>query len=96
MSMSSTAPQPQRPNRGNRLRALIDDLILFGRLLIEALQSQPTSDITTRIINRFNGRGIAAIIARITRRSAGSCGVTEWTVQRLSHITTSPCRHSCA
>jgi hypothetical protein len=67
MIMSHTAPSPQPTSRGNRLRTLIDDLILFGRLLIEALQSEPTSEITARIINRFNGRGIAAIIGRVTR-----------------------------
>jgi hypothetical protein len=65
--MLSTAPSPQHTSRGNRLRALIDDLILFGRLLIEALQNEPTSEIATRIISRFNGRSVAAIIARITR-----------------------------
>jgi hypothetical protein len=61
------APPPDLTPRSARLRALIDDLILFGRILIETLQREPDSAAATRIISRFSTRNIAAIIARITR-----------------------------
>lgn len=67
MFMSSTAPHPQPTSRSSRLRALIDDLILFGQLVIETLHYQPGSITAFRIMHRFGTRSFNAIIARVTR-----------------------------
>ena len=61
------APQPEQPPRSTRLRALIDDLILFGRILLETLRHEPESEAAERIFKRFRTTTVAAIIARITR-----------------------------
>ena len=59
-------PLDQKP-LSIRLRALIDDLILFGRMLIETLRVEPDSEGAARFMGRFRTSDITAIIARITR-----------------------------
>ena len=65
--MSSKAPLLDRTPHSVRLRALIEDLILFGKVLIETLTIEPTSEVAARLINHFRTSDLAAIIARITR-----------------------------
>jgi hypothetical protein len=65
--MSFMVPPLDQKPLSIRLRALIDDLILFGRMLIETLQVEPDSEGATRFMRRFRTSDIAAAIARITR-----------------------------
>ena len=65
--MSFMAPSLDQEPRSRRLRALIDDLILFGKVLIETLTLEPASEVAARLIKQFGTENIAAIIARITR-----------------------------
>ena len=86
--MSSLATSPEQPARTARLRALIDDLILFGNILLETLRHEPESEAAIAIIKRFRSTTVAAIIAHITRGlmlAAALAERVERSVKRIDH-----------
>jgi hypothetical protein len=86
--MSSVETPPEQPTRSSRLRALIDDLILFGNILLETLRHEPESEAAIGIIKRFRTATAAAIIARITRGlmlAAALAGRVERSAKRIDN-----------
>jgi len=84
------APQPEQPTRSSRLRALIDDLILFGNVLLETLRHEPESEAAIRIIKRFRSTTVAAIIAHITRGLMLAAALAERVERSVKRIDNPP------
>jgi len=84
------AAPPEQPTRSARLRALIDDLILFGNILLETLRHEPGSEAAIGIIKRFRSTTVAAIIAHITRGLMLAAALAERVERSVKRIDNPP------